>query len=486
MGVPSNYISPFVGVEIDSSRAFQGPSTLRYQALLFGQKTDGTLATDTITRVFGADEVGVLAGLGSQVHQMAKKYFANNMTTDTYICLLDDAGGASKAVNTYTITGDATIAGEIQIYIDGRRISTAVAVGDSANTIAANLAAAIQLVQSELSVVATVATNVITLTAKNAGTVGNSLDVRETYNDADVIPEGVNVSITQTTPGAVDPDISTVIAAMGDQWFNVITSPYSDTTSLGLMETELDSRFGVERQIDGMYYIAKKDTVNNMISFATAAGRNNKSVILVDCEKYPNAPYEIAAAIAGQTAASAQDDPAVPLHRLDLVGILAPLVPDRRILQELNTLALNGVATIKTSPNGVQTYNTVTMYLKNSSGAPDIAYQFQNTLFILMLLRYQFRVRIETKYARSKLADSVERLRPGQSVITPSVGKAEAVALASEWVELGYVEDLDQFKADVICQRSTTNPNRLEWILPPDLINQFIVGSADLQFILDQ
>ena len=48
----------------------------------------------------------------------------------------------------------------------------------------------------------------------------------------------------------------------------------------------------------------------------------------------------------------------------------------------------------------------------------------------------------------------------------------------------GQVEGLAQFKDEVICRIASDNVNRLEWILPPDLVNQFIVGSGDMQFRL--
>jgi phage tail sheath gpL-like len=126
------------------------------------------------------------------------------------------------------------------------------------------------------------------------------------------------------------------------------------------------------------------------------------------------------------------------------------------------------------------------MYLKNSSGANDIAYQYRNTMFILMYMRYSFVNTIKTKYSRARLADSADRIRAGIKVITPALGKAEAVALARLWEADGLLENIEQFKSEIICRRSSSNPNRLEWILPPDLVNQFIVGSGDMPFSLQR
>ena len=109
--VPENLILPFMGVEFDSSRAFQGPASLPVQALLIGQKTTaGTGAADTLTLVSSADQVGVLGGTGSNIHRMAIKYFANNKFTTTYIIMLADAVGTAAAT-VITITGTSTAAG---------------------------------------------------------------------------------------------------------------------------------------------------------------------------------------------------------------------------------------------------------------------------------------------------------------------------------------------------------------------------------------
>jgi phage tail sheath gpL-like len=50
--------------------------------------------------------------------------------------------------------------------------------------------------------------------------------------------------------------------------------------------------------------------------------------------------------------------------------------------------------------------------------------------------------------------------------------------------DLGLVENGDQFKADVVVERNASDPNRLDFVLPPDIINQFIVGAARIDFRL--
>ncbi len=482
MGVPSNVILPFMGVEFDSSRAFSGPANMPVKALLIGQKlAAGTALAETQYTVTSADQVANLAGAGSMLHRMAIKWFRNNQTTDAVIIALADAVG-TQATQKINISGTASANGELDLYVNGDRFAVAVTEGDDADDIGAAVVAAITA-DPFVGVTAAYLTGVVTLTARNKGVAAGDIDARLNYYAGEQVPAGVTVAIGDYAAGTVDPDVQDALAVVGDVWFNVICSGYPDATNMGALEDFLEAQAGPMVQKDGVFYVCKKDTRANLITFATNSGRNSQFAVLIAGTSQPAATFEIAAAYAARVAESIQDDPAVPLHRMTLTGILPVGVNDRWTLIERNQLALSGVATLS-NDNGVQTEATVTMYLKNSAGAADIAYQFQNTLFILMRLRYRFVNRILTRYPRAKLADNADRVRSGQQIITPDVGRAEALAWFLEEEADGQVENVSQFKKDLVCRRSTVNPNRLEWLLPPDLINQFITGSGDLQFLL--
>lgn len=89
-----------------------------------------------------------------------------------------------------------------------------------------------------------------------------------------------------------------------------------------------------------------------------------------------------------------------------------------------------------------------------------------------------------SKYPRHKLGSDGTNFAPGQKIMTPKLGRAEAVSIFNGWVELGLVENLSQFKRDLIVERNAQDVNRLDFLLPPDLINQFRVGAAQIQFLL--
>jgi phage tail sheath gpL-like len=72
----------------------------------------------------------------------------------------------------------------------------------------------------------------------------------------------------------------------------------------------------------------------------------------------------------------------------------------------------------------------------------------------------------------------------GQAIITPKGMKAEAVLVQGDGGVARLVEGLDQFKRDLNVERNASDPNRLDVLLPPDLINQLMVTAAQIQFRL--
>jgi phage tail sheath gpL-like len=166
-------------------------------------------------------------------------------------------------------------------------------------------------------------------------------------------------------------------------------------------------------------------------------------------------------------------------------GVKAPAEADRFTLTERNLALYDGVGTTRVAAGGeVQLERIVTTYQANAAGAADTSYLDVTTMLTLLYLRYSFRNRILVRYPRHKLANDGTRFGAGQAVITPKIGKAEAVGWFREMEELGLVEGFEQFKNDLVVERNASDPNRLDFLLPPDLINAFVIGAASLQFRL--
>lgn len=481
--VPANLRVPFVAVEIDASRASQGPALMSYRALIIGQKiAAGTASDNSFHKVTNADQVRTLAGVGSQLHRMAMKWFSNNTFTECWIGVLPD--GTTAATKTITVTGTATADGEIALYVGGDRVTITVTSGDAQNTVASAIDTALTA-DTELPVTSGVASNVVTATLKSKGAAGEDLDIRDSYQDGEELPAGISIAYAAGVTGAGNAALTSLIAAMGDTWYNVIAFPFNDATSLTAIETELADRFGPIRMIDG---VSIASAAGSQATLGTLGNTRNSqhSVIVAQPGESPLVlPPEFAASVAAVVARYGTADPARPFQTLSVTDVLSPAEADLFTLAERELNLWDGIATTRATVTGqVQLDRMITTYKTNAAGADDTSYLDVTTMLTLMYLRYSFRTRMQNRYPRHKLADDGTRFGSGQAVITPKIGKAEAVAWFEEMEELGLVEDVDSFKTNLVVERNGTDPNRLDFLLPPDLINQLIVTAAQIQFRL--
>lgn len=484
--VPATNRVPFVFVEIDPSLAAVGVGAQEYRCLVVGQRlAAGNVAQNTLFPATDADQVGRAFGFGSIVHAMAAAFFRANRGVETQFVGIDDAGGSTAATYTLTVTGTATENGSIFLYVAGRRIVVPVISGDAQNTVAASIAAAIAASElaDELPVTAGAATNVVTLTARNKGTQGNKIDVRLNYNVGEETAAGVAVAIAAGVSGATDPSVASAIAAMSDLQFHVIAVGLNDATTVDAWNTELATRFGPVSQKDGHAFFAKSDTLSNLVTFGDA--RNGAHTSVVGVEGFLSPPWEIAASVAGMAAKSAQADPARPQTTLALPGIIGANPGDRFTFTERDQLLHHGIATLVVDEVGtVRIERLVTTNQTNESGAASVAFLDYTTLATLSFLRWDFRTRFSSTYPRSKLADDGNDFQTGQPIVTPAIARAFAIGAFRRWQALGLVEGFEQFEADLIVERNATDRNRLDILLPPDVVNQLLVTAVSLQFRL--
>ena len=108
------------------------------------------------------------------------------------------------------------------------------------------------------------------------------------------------------------------------------------------------------------------------------------------------------------------------------------------------------------------------------------------TLATLGEIRDQFLIRMTNRFIvpRFKLADDGFPVQPGSNIATPGTVRQECIALFTLLRDEGLIENLDDFIDNLIVERDAADVNRLNCLIPPDLVNQFRVISAQIQFIL--
>ena len=452
--------------------------------LAIGQKRAGTVPALTLTRVRSADEASQFFGAGSQLHDIATGFFKNNKSNDFWAMPINDAAGSASEERTLTFSTAATAAGTLYLYLSGSRIAVAVAAGESTTTTATNVAAAIAAVPAN-PWVPTAATNVVTLVAKNKGTLGAELDVRVNYNAGESLPVGLTVGQAVTVAGAGVVDYSTLglFGYFTEIQFDLIVAGANDATNLAYITTELLDRWGPTRMIEGCVISGFQGDL--AAALAKGALVNSPFSAIMPANLSPTTPWRWAGALAGVVAFHGGQDPARPFHTLTLTGVLPPATVAVFSAQERELLLRAGMATYRVSASGeVQIHRLITNSQTNAAGAKDATYLDLNTPLTLAFLRYDWRTTLLTKYPRHKLANDGTNFAAGQPIMTPERGRAEAVAWFGKMEQAGLVEDVEQFKTDLVVERNPSDPNRLDFLLPINLVNQLQVIGSRIEFTL--
>lgn len=488
--IPQQVRVPLFYAEMDNSQA-NGAATGIRRALLVGQKlAAGTANANQPYIVSSVAQAVGLFGRGSMLARMVALYRANDTFGELWCIAVADAGAGVAASGTITFTGNATAPGTLNFYLAGQRIQVPVLLGDTPTLMATATVAAITAA-ADLPVSATNAAGVVTLTCKWKGPTGNDIGVLDSFAGSaggEALPAGVTVAYSAATlsGGTTNPVLTPVIAAMGDDEYDFIGHPYTDSTSLDAFATELSDttgRWSWNRQVYGHAYSAQRGTLGTLVAAGQLRNDPHHTIAAVDAD-CPNPSWEYAAAYTARNAVFLNADVARPTQTGVLSGILLPRAGKRFLMSERQSLLTYGIATSYVLGGAVRIERAITTYQKNTFGQPDVSYLDSETLHTSAYVLRRLRSIVTTKYPRHKLADDGTRFGTGSAIVTPAVIRGE---LISEYAKLEYdgiVENSKSFAANLIVERSTTDPNRVNVLYPPDYINQLRVFAVLNQFRL--
>lgn len=286
--------------------------------------------------------------------------------------------------------------------------------------------------------------------------------------------------------GLTNPTLDTALANLGDQPFDFIVSPYTDTASLNALRDLLgdkNGRWSYASQLYGHVFAAQRGTLATLATAGNA--RNNQHETILGFDDSPSPAWIWAADLAGTAAVALRADPGRPLQTLTLSTALAPPLASRFELGERNTLLWDGISTFTVQSDGtVALENVITTYQQNAFGSPDDSYLEVETLFLLMYVLRAQRALVTSKYARVKLAADGTRFAPGSAIVTPKIIKADLIAQYQELEYAGFVQDAEAFARELIVEKNGSNPNRVDVLWPGTLINQLRIFALLAQFRL--
>jgi phage tail sheath gpL-like len=237
VGIGANYPNPgtFIQVNFAAGPTSAGPAA--QTALIIGNKTSAGAATpdtviygpDTSTSVQSETDVITQFGAGSQLHRAWKRFQKVNKGTPVYFVAAAESAGA-QATGVVLITGTATTGGTARVYYGDEFIDTAINVGDTATTIATNVAASLTN-QINWGITASSSAGQVNITAKNHGPEENWIRI-QALNGPGPIAAGVTVNAYGATwaTGQTVTTSSFTVPTVANGYYYKVTTAGSGTT----------------------------------------------------------------------------------------------------------------------------------------------------------------------------------------------------------------------------------------------------------------
>lgn len=450
--IPSSTRKPGVYTEFNTRMAARNLPGNRQTTLIIGQKmAAGTLPALTVANVFSDVEAAVACGYGSQVHRMVQAALQANPFANLSICAVDDIGGGTLATWTATFTGSPTTQGTLALALNEDTLQVNVTTTDTPTTVAAAFAAAITT-KPDLPFTAANAAGVLTISAKNKGTVANGFKI---------VPSGAVTGLTFVVAngvvGATDPDITAALTAAFLGGHNQIVIPYRDATNLTALRNHLDNVGNYAEKRWALGFVGSNGSLASATSLS--ASMNHGWINNVWCRNTPTCVMELAAAYAATIAAG--EDPALPFNNVEVKGIAVPLVADRTSRTEEESALYNGVTPLNVGAGDrVQIVRAITTFTLNASGVPDSSLLDITTP---RTLAYVARVFVESRsrlYSRAKISD---RLIADM--------RDTGIVLLKQLESLEIIEQVTNNLPAYIIERDIQDPNRLNERIPLDVIN---------------
>lgn len=270
--------------------------------------------------------------------------------------------------------------------------------------------------------------------------------------------------------GDKEPDIKAALDATALGGFTILVPAWFSQTALTALRTHIQVYTNSMEQQSIIGVAALTSTLSAATTLATSL--NSGAISLAVLPGTDSTPQQVAAAYAAIIAS--EEDPARPLNTLVLTGIKVPPIAKRLGRTEQETALANGVTPLEVGAGDViQIVRAVTTYTKSAAGATDVSLLDLTTIRTLYYVRMACRDRIRLRFPRSKLSKK-----------TPAAVRGELLDVLKKLEELEIVEDVDANAAALVVERSDQDVNRVNAIIPTDVVNGLHVFAGRIDLLL--
>lgn len=488
--IPVDRLEPATLLEIAPNYRNVGVLPWPEKVFIIGQKlATGTLAVTAIQEVTRADQAVALFGRGSIGAEQVAYFKKANRNTPLYVIAAADAQDAVKATGTFTFVGSSTSTVVLRFKIGGRQVRMTALSGDAVASLATKLAAAINA-DLDMVATATAAAGVVTVTARNAGEVGNEIDLR-VDTKVQPLPSGLTCTVVAMAGGSGNPDVQPALDLLASTWATKITHPWSDATNLAKTAEWLRTRYLATSKLDCHGFVFKGGTYGQLTTFGNLT--NSPFLTVAGLKKSPTPSWAIAASAVGIAAFYLTNDPARQLRSLVLPGVDAPDAADQFLDEENDLLLRNGISTFDCVSDGSVTISRmITTYKKTTLDVADRAWLDIMVPVTMSRIRYDWATYVSMMYPRSKLVDDDSSASfatrhdddedPGTAVVTPKRMAGSWAARCALYGEKVWIEDVQRTVKESVFERSSDDRNRLESRQQLQIVGNLMVFAGRIEF----
>lgn len=464
--VPSNAIASGVFIENEFKRSTP-PGPIPQRVALLGQYNAGKTPTDNVAvNITSANDAAERFGRGSMLHRMAINLFLGIGAGTVIVDAFPLAAGTGASTGTLTVTGPSTSAGSLSLYIGGKKVTVLVPTSTAQNDVATAIAAAINA-DLDLPVTASATTNVVTVTARNAGLAANQISLLQNIGsgDSSLSPAGITVVIVAMSGGSADPSIATALTNFGGTWYTWVVCPYNADASVDLLEAAGDARIdpGVKKPFVGV--VGYNGTRADYLTWLSA--RNSPWTTSVPADSSPTHPAEIAASCVGICAVSAQANPARPYKTLVLRGVVAGANAPWTYAQADAVEAAGGSWTEVNASGLVAIKDLLTTYVTNALGAVDDSWRYTVTVTNIQAKYYSLdQMFLSAPFDRAVVVDD-SAVTGISFAVSPKRVKAFVIGLVDGlWIPQAWSTNRDFIVEGITAEINATNPGRIDVVVP--------------------
>ena len=283
--------------------------------------------------------------------------------------------------------------------------------------------------------------------------------------------------------GATDPDISDALDIITDELFNVIGHPYNASSTMATLESELLARWGPTRQHDGCgHFTAYRGTAAAATTYGNA--RNSEfSTVHGYLDLTLVRPGMGGRAVPARCALSAAADPALPFQTIPLRGILPAPLANRFNVRRARDPAVGRYRHAHGRPHGRRLYRADGDDIPDGgrrSGGHGLPGRKHDPHCCRTSRRVvPPAVRDEVRRA-SSWRTMARRFGPGQRVVTPSIGARRGdQPLPCSGKPGDWSRTPTPSRTRWSSSATRGDPNRLDFLVPPDLVNQLAGDGGD-------